>query len=117
MDTNSLCSSQPTFNKTGGDFRPFASILSEQLSADYANLHLTFNFVDNHDAPRFMLDHTASEFANAATFVFLWHGVPVWYYGSEVPEVAMAEDERVAQWDGWGFVEGKDTFVGGLAVR
>ena len=108
---------KPTFNSSGGSFTPFASVLSEQLAANYVNPHTLFNFVDNHDSPRFMYSHTPSEFANAATFVFLWHGVPVWYYGSEVVEVATAEDERVSQWDRGGFREGGDTFAGGLAVK
>ena len=111
---------KPAFNSTSGSLIPLASALTLQSASGYSNVHTLFNFVDNHDSPRFMsslLGLTSHNFANAAAFVFVWHGVPVWYYGTEVEDVATADDERVSQWDDDGFVEGGGSFAGGLAKR
>ncbi|GMI13364.1 hypothetical protein TrVE_jg3005 [Triparma verrucosa] len=110
---------KPTFSVGGGvNFVDFASLLENQKSL-YSSVHLLTNFVDNHDGDRFLTNHTLAQLENALTWSWLWHGIPSFYYGTEVPTVAEATDCRTSQWnDETGeFLDGSEGKIGELMTN
>ncbi|MEM6732101.1 MAG: alpha-amylase family glycosyl hydrolase, partial [Myxococcota bacterium] len=74
--------------KSGQGTRTLESMMQEQKKLLRPNE--TFNFIDNHDRPRFFhdtggrpLDVRKAELEAALTLLYAWPGVPVVYYGTE----------------------------------
>lgn len=72
---------------------------SQNQKLIYEDVTLLTNFVDNHDGDRFLTNHTVGQLKNALVWSNMWHGIPSFYYGTEVPAVAEATDCRTSQWD------------------
>uniref|UniRef100_A0A7S2DX77 Glycosyl hydrolase family 13 catalytic domain-containing protein n=1 Tax=Haptolina brevifila TaxID=156173 RepID=A0A7S2DX77_9EUKA len=86
---------------TSGSLSDLAAQLARQHIASYpAEGHRLANFIDNHDMPRFLYSHSGDEtlLQNSLTWAFLWHGLPVMYYGTENPAVSNQRDSRMAMW-------------------
>ena len=69
------------------------------------------NFIDNHDSPRFLFNHSnegpqksLAQLRNALTFAMFWHGLPIVYYGTEHVSVSNVSDNRMSMWTS-GFAE------------
>jgi alpha-amylase len=98
-----LTSRLPALFSRGGSLTELRDTLQAQRAAGYpaAGTRLA-NFIDNHDGPRFVLNHSLAQLRSALTFVLLWHGVPVVYYGTEQLAVSNQTDQRTAQWPHYG---------------
>ena len=85
------------------DMRLLARVLRAQggdCDSPYADLDLLGTFVDNHDPPSdrigLMCGGDASRIAHVLTFVMLWRGVPIIYYGTE--QGFAQADRRTSLW-------------------
>ena len=47
-------------------------------------IDMPFNFLDNHDLPRFLFASDTATLATALTFLYTWDGIPCLYYGDEI---------------------------------
>mmetsp|Transcript_139137 Transcript_139137/g.388158 ORF Transcript_139137/g.388158 Transcript_139137/m.388158 type:complete len:642 (-) Transcript_139137:86-2011(-) len=80
-------------------FARLQAVLDEQMRI-YRDVHLLGNFVDSHDTNRFLFKHHQDQnmLINALTFVFMWHGIPIVYQGTEDPMVSGHSSERTSMW-------------------
>jgi len=80
-------------------FKHLQQTLEEQVKL-YADVHLLGNFVDSHDTNRFLFKHYGDKhmLMNALVFVFIWHGIPIVYQGTENPQVSWQSSERAGMW-------------------
>lgn len=91
---------------TEANLSKVAELLREQASLAYPReAALLGNFVDNHDSPRFLWNHSnegaeasRAQLRNALALTMLWQGIPIVYYGTEKLAVANASDARVSMW-------------------
>lgn len=64
------------------------SSLIKKSESSYPNRYLMGTFIDNHDVPRFIFQtdkYKIERLKNALTFIMTYTGIPVVYYGTEVP--------------------------------
>lgn len=76
--------------------RQFGERLHYQLTR-YRTMHTQsqLNFLNSHDVPRLfsLIDHRLELMAQALVFLFTFTGVPMIYYGDEIPLGGLSEDE------------------------
>ena len=73
-------------------------VLSEETGIDSGNL--LGNFIDNHDNERFLYNHSGdvAPLKNGLTWIMLYQGIPIIYYGTEQVEVSNQKDNRFSMW-------------------
>lgn len=91
---------------TGGGYQTFSSLTSndinEGLSAEGATW--TGMFVDNHDVFRANGVFNEQQYKNALTYIYLFRGIPIVYYGTEAmyswsgAHATTNKDDVVARW-------------------
>merc|ERR1711959_61876 len=90
-----------------GSMTDLHSLLIEQNAADYPDLNLLGNFLDNHDNERFLHNHSGDlhQLRNGLTWTMLYHGLPIIYYGTEQVEVSNQQDDRTSMWPHYGMTD------------
>lgn len=88
LDMTASCMDYPGEMKTafqdGGDYSRFVSLTtSESLEPSAEDSTWMGMFVDNHDVFRCNGVFTETQYKNALTYIYLFRGVPIVYYGTE----------------------------------
>jgi len=88
------------FNKTGGSFESLPVLAREYAAANYTDVNLLGNFIDNHDGARFLYSRhgDVGMLRHALVWLMFRQGIPIVYYGTEDPRVSNQVDGRTSMW-------------------
>jgi glycosidase len=92
--------------KNGGDYAIFANLTSNDPNEGLSDEGATWTgmFVDNHDVFRSNGIFSETQYKNALTYIYLFRGIPIVYYGTEAmyswpgAHASTNKDDIVARW-------------------